>query len=66
MRQAYVAGSYSSPTEEGTRFRNIIRGLNPKTDALVALPGWQSSRGAREEVALAQGVPVLTVRETMR
>lgn len=107
MRQIYVAGSYSAPTEEGTRSnirtalghahaltakgwncivphvmgchtstwetamvrcRDLIRALDPKTDALVALPGLPLSRGAREEVALAEslGVPVLTIFEAMR
>ena len=106
MRQCYVAGSYSSPTEDGTRAhiraalfcayalttsgwhpivphvmgsheaswgtamvrcREIILGLDPKRDALVVLPGWPNSRGAREEVQLAtlHGVRVLTVYEAM-
>jgi hypothetical protein len=107
MKQAYVAGSCSHPTEEGTlshiraalghahaltaagwhcivphvmgshraswdeamdRCRSLVRSLDPRTDALVTLPGWQNSKGAREEVALARaiGLPVLTVLEAIR
>jgi hypothetical protein len=106
FKQAYICGSYSHPTEDGTRShiraalgyahalasvgyfpivphtmglhtaswdeamdrcRSIIRSLDPKRDALVALPGWPNSRGAREEVALAKavGLRVLTVFEAM-
>lgn len=102
MRQAYIAGPYTSPTEPGTltnitaaldcaqilirakwfpivphvmgshrldwetalvRCRDLIRGLDPKTDALVVLPNWEKSRGAREEVDLAKslGLRVLQV-----
>ncbi len=107
MRQAYLAGPYTSATEEGIRAHirsalgyahaltqvgwhvivphtmgphdatwdeamercvALIRRLDPKTDVLlVTLPGWQGSRGAREEVALARaiGLPVLTTCEAM-
>lgn len=106
MRQAYVAGPYTSATLDGTRShiraalghahalvaagympivphtmglhtasweeamcrcRSIIRSLDPKADALVALPGWMNSKGAQEEVALAKaiGLPVLTIYEAM-
>lgn len=106
MRQCYVAGPYTHPTDEGTRAhirsalgyahalvasgwhpivphamgphrlsweeamlrcRMLIRGLDPKRDVLVTLPGWTESRGAREEVALAVSleIPVLTVLKAM-
>ena len=35
------------------RCRDLIRGLDPARDILVALPNWTESRGAREEVGLA-------------
>ena len=86
MRQCYIAGPYTSPTEPGTlaniktaltharllalagwfpivphvmgshranweeameRCRSLIRDLDPATDALVVLPNWMDSRGAR-------------------
>jgi hypothetical protein len=106
MRQCYLAGKYTHPTDEGTRAhirsalgyahalaaagwhpivphtmgphrtswdeamfrcRELIRGLDPKIDVLVALPGWTESRGAREEVALAvmKDIPVLTILQAM-
>lgn len=106
MRQAYLAGPYTHPTDEGARAhirsalgyahalvaagwfpivphcmgphrttwedamarcRYLIRGLDPKRDVLVALPGWMDSRGAREEVSLAVAlqIPVLTVLQAM-
>lgn len=35
------------------RCRYLIRQLDPTLDILVLLPGWENSRGAREEVDLA-------------
>jgi hypothetical protein len=47
------------------RCRDLIRGLDPKTDALVLLPNWRTSQGAQEEVELARslGIPVLDFYE---
>lgn len=39
--------------EAMTRCRDLIRGLEPGRDILVAMPTWADSRGAREEVGLA-------------
>lgn len=43
--------------------RALIRGLDPTKDRLVLLPGWEESRGAREEweLALQLGLPVWTL-----
>lgn len=39
-----------------------------KADALVTIPGWETSRGASLEVAVAHaiGKPVMTLEEAMR
>lgn len=33
---------------------NVIMGLDPATDVVFVLPGWEKSTGAKAEVALAQ------------
>lgn len=43
------------------RCRQIIRSLDPSRDILLALPNWQDSRGAREEVLLAEALGIKVV-----
>jgi hypothetical protein len=47
--------------------RAIIRKLSPARDFLVVLPGWEASRGAREEVQLAMdlGIRVLKLEDVL-
>ena len=44
------------------RCRELIRGLDPARDILVALPNWAESRGAREEVGLAMSLGIRVVQ----
>lgn len=42
------------------RCRELVRGLDPARDCVVLVPGWDKSRGALEEVDLAEalGIPI--------
>ena len=59
----HTMGPHRDQTWEGAmvRCRALIAGLDPARDILVRLPGWECSRGAREEVQLAgdRGVRVV-------
>lgn len=50
------------------RCRESIRGLDPACDCLVLLPGWEDSRGAREEreLAMSLGLKVYQLAEVLR
>ena len=49
-------------SEAMVRCRDLIRGLDPAMDILVALPNWAESRGAREEVGLAMELGIRVVQ----
>ena len=50
------------------RCENVIHSLDPRTDCLITLDGWQSSKGCIREVALADaiGLPVRTLGPVTR
>lgn len=50
------------------RCRALVHGLDPDRDVLIALHGWSSSRGAREEVSIAirRKVRVIYAEEFLR
>ena len=57
----HVAGSHRSTWDDAMdRCRATIHAMDPSRDCLVLLPGWEQSRGAREErdIALAIGMEV--------
>lgn len=57
----HVAGSHRVDWETAmTRCRAMIHSMDPNQDCLVLLPGWENSRGAREErdIAMAIGMEV--------
>lgn len=43
------------------RCRYLLTTLDPARDVLVTVPGWENSRGSREEVGLAsvRGIPII-------
>ena len=64
----HTMGSHRATWEQAmTRCRETIQGLDPACDCLALLPGWEGSRGAVEERALAEslGLPVMTVSEAL-
>lgn len=64
----HASGSHRVTWEEAmVRCRSIIGGLDPAKDILVLLPEWESSRGTREEKALAEslGIRVVTLAEAL-
>jgi hypothetical protein len=64
----HTSGSHRCTWDEAMdRCRSIIRGMDPVRDYLVLLPGWEGSRGAREEreLALNCDLSVLTLDEAL-
>lgn len=50
----HTMGTHKATWEEAmVCCRALVRGLDPLLDAVIALEGWEQSRGAREEVSLA-------------
>lgn len=60
----HTMGPHRNQTWEGAmeRCRELIRGLEPSRDVVVLLPGWEESRGAREERILAAFHGIETIR----
>ena len=62
----HVSGSHLRTWEEAMNdCRAIIQGMNPRTDCLVLIPGWEESVGAREEAVLARdmGLPIFLLED---
>jgi hypothetical protein len=59
----HTMGPHRGQTWDGAmdRCRELIRGLDPARDIVVALPNWMDSRGAREEVLLAEFLGIRVV-----
>ena len=65
----HASMNHHPPSNEAMRTcLATIRSLNPATDCLVLLPGWETSKGATQERALALeiGLPVLTLAEALQ
>lgn len=59
----HTAGSHRVTWDVAmVRCRDLIRGMDPTRDILVALPNWAESRGAREEVGLAMELGIRVVQ----
>ena len=57
----HTSGSHHGSWDEAMdKCRRTIRGMSPTRDCLALLPGWEASKGACEEraLALALGLPV--------
>lgn len=57
----HVSGSHRVTWDDAMdRCRTTLRGMDPTRDCLALLPGWEASRGAREEreLALSMDLPV--------
>lgn len=63
----HTMGPHRGITWDGAmdRCRELVQGLDPATDCLVLIPGWEKSRGAREEFGLATAgsVPVYSIAD---
>ena len=59
---------FGSWDEAMRKCRMAICAMDATQDALVVLPGWERSRGSREEVELAKaiGLPVVTIHEALQ